>query len=475
MNKFLYAVFYIGALSFLSACDDDDNTITHTTTDTPETISATTIEANRFVYEIMSDYYLWYNEMPEDLDYTKQSDTEEYFYSLLYKGDQFSFITDDADSYLKSEEGISTDKGWDYTFMLYQSGSEQVVSVVNYVYANTPAAKAGAKRGDIIVTVDGTKMTTSNYSVFGNETATYGAKRYNAETDAYDDVTYTITATEIEVSPVAEHAVFETKDGKKVGYLLYMDYYSEFNDELTDVLGGFKNDGVTELILDLRYNHGGEMTAMTHLCSLIAPAANVANSDMLVWYKFNDKLQKNYSYSKESTSSNFEAELAANSLNLSRLVVLTGSSTYSASEATILSLKPYMEVYTIGYTTGGKNTSMFVITPDMITNSRTGAAYYNSSINNWLIAPIVAQYYNSENETFDTTDGDGMAPDYEFNEYGVSDMGTLGTDTEPLTALAIEYITNNSITTDNKKSVSVAPEIVAHSNRIGGAIMEFKH
>ena len=149
MNKFFYVASAMAFLLAFNACDDDDDN-TYTRTDSNSTsISATTIEANRFVYEIMSDYYLWYKYMPT-LNYKTQSDTEEYFESLLYSGDRFSFILDDADSYFDSEEGISTEKGWDYILMRYDSSSDQVIAVINYVYANTPAANAGVKRGDII-------------------------------------------------------------------------------------------------------------------------------------------------------------------------------------------------------------------------------------------------------------------------------------------------------------------------------------
>lgn len=474
MNKLLLsACIAVLSISFTACSDDDDNTYTHTTTGTTTTsednttISDTTLEANRFVYETMSDYYYWYTQMP-NLDYRKQSDTEEYFDNLLYSGDKFSFITDDAEAYLKAEEGISTEKGWDYTLMLYSSKDDQVVGVVNYVYANTPAAKAGAKRGDIIVTVDGSKMTTSSYSSFYNSTTTYGVKRFNTETNSYDDLEYSITAAEISTSPVAEHSIFETEKGK-VGYLLYMDYYAEFNNELTSVFSEFKSEGVTNLILDLRYNTGGAMTAMQHLCSLIAPQSNVANKDLLIWYEFNDKLQQ--SYNKESSATYFNDTLATNSLGLDKVIILVGSSTYSASEATIIGLQPYMDVYTIGYTTGGKNTSMFVMSPSDFTYSKTGKPYYSSYINNWLIAPIVAVYKNSASYTFDTTDGDGMEPDYSFNEYGVDYMGILGNADEPLTALAIEYIENGTISSDNNKAAMVEPNIIAHSDRIGGAII----
>ncbi len=464
MNRLFYVASTVAMLLAFSACDDDDE---NNTDNVASNISETTIEANRFVHDVMTDYYLWYNYMPS-LNYKNQPDTKAYFDTLCYSGDRFSFIIDDAESYLKAEEGISTEKGWDYTLMLYKSNSDDVIAVVNYVYPNTPAYKAGVKRGDVIMTVNGTQMTVSNYNIFNSGTATYGAKRYNATNDVYDDVTYNIASAQIETSPVAEHSIFDTKIGK-IGYLLYMDYYDEFNNELSDVFSEFKSEGVTDLILDLRYNTGGAMLAMQHLCSLIAPAANVSAKDLLIYYKFNDKLTSYPDYNKESTGTYFEEAEAGNSLNLNRIAILVGSSTYSASEATIIGLQPYMDVYTFGYTTGGKNTSMFVLQPSDFTNQKTGKPYYSSDIDNWLIAPIVAQYYNANDYTFDTSNKKGIKPDYEFNEYSYDDMGTLGNQNEPLTALALQFLTDGTV--EGNKAAQIAPQIIAHSDRFGGAII----
>jgi len=455
------------------SCDDDNVTEENGNGNgNSETITQNTVEANRFVYEIMSTYYYWYKEMPQNLDYKKEKDTEEYFYKLKYSGDRFSFITDDAEGYLKEESGISTSKGWDYTFMLYDQESKRVVTMINYVYHNTPAEKAGAKRGDVILTINGKEQNTDNYyELFSDTNTEFVVMRYNASKGEFDEVTYSITSEEITTSPVAENAIFETSAGK-VGYLLYLNYYSEFNSELSSVFADFKAAGIKDLILDLRYNPGGEMTAMRHLCSLIAPQTNVANKDLLVWYDFNDQLKEDDEFSKESNATYFDSELASKTLGLNRLIVITGSSTYSASESTIIGLEPYLEVYTIGETTGGKNTSMFIITPDMFTNNKTHEPYFDKSINNWLMAPIVAVYYNSADKTFDPSNG--IDPDYELDEYSNADLGTLGDKNEPLTAAAIEFIETGAISGNANKSLSVTRPVFKHQEKLGGSIIDFK-
>lgn len=163
----------------------------------------------------------------------------------------------------------------------------------------------------------------------------------------------------------------------------------------------------------------------------------------MMYYDFNKTLQALYPdyYARQNTAEYFVDDIA--NLNLSRLVVLCGDETYSAAEATIWDLKPFMDVVTIGSTTGGKNTMMYVLSPSDFTYSQTGKPYYSTTINNWLIFPIVAVYMNANYEAFDTTDGDGMDPDFEVNELSglmTSGLYDLGDPKERLLMSALEYL-----------------------------------
>lgn len=483
MKKILSMLSVVSLASFMVACDDDnnDNLPNRTIPEVPvsSNVDDMVVEANRFVKETMDDYYYWSEQMPKGLDYRLQENTEDYFYALRYSGDRFSFISDDADEYNESQEGISTSMGWECIYSTVNGQSNRVVSIINYVYRNTPAYNAGARRGDVVIAVDGQEMNIDNYrSLASKSSAKYTILRYDSDkaqadpNNPYVEIEYSIQSGKIETSPLAEHSVFEA-DGHKIGYLLYMDFYSAFNDEMGQVFAEFKSKGVDRMILDLRYNPGGEMTALECLCSHLAPKANVANNDLLIWYKYNSTLSQYSMFSKENSASSLKDSLADATLDLKSLVVITGTGSYSASEATIIALKPYMDVYTIGDVTGGKNTSMIIFTPADFTYNNSSKPYYNKGINNWLIAPIVATYFNSVDYTFDTSDGNGMAPDYSFNEYDLDNMGMLGEADEPLTALAIEYICNGSITANANKSLHEPRKVLSHgfNTTRGGAVM----
>lgn len=463
MKKYFVAPYIaLMACVFLSSCSDDEEE------NGTEVISALTIEANKFVYNCMNTYYYWVNYMP-DINYETQSSTVDYFEELLYEGDQFSFITDDAEAYLEQIEGASTSKGWLLTYSYIDEDNSVVGAIVNYVYSGTPAYAAGAHRGDVIYKVGGTMMTADNYSsLMALESADYTALRYDGS--SYDEVEYSVASAEIEVSMVAESSIF-SREGATVGYILYNNFYSAFNEEFSAVVDSFRSNGVTELILDLRYNTGGEMSALDHVASLLAPSNVVASAAELVYYKYNDLLSAQEGYTRKESADYFLENLAAESLNLSRVYALVGYHTYSAAEAIVWALKPYMEVTTLGVTTGGKNTAMFVLRPSYFYNSRTNEPYYDEAIDNYLIAPIVAQYFNSEDETFDTTDGDGFSPDYEVNEMAFDDMGELGDASEPLTAAALELIDGNSLTTLKSGAVR---KVIGSNRPAGIAIINMR-
>lgn len=453
------------ALAATSCKDDAPQTPAHTTgttasgTDSSSTSTpaATTLEANRFVNDVMGTYYYWNEEMPP-LDYRKQTDTEKYFYSLLSSKDRFSYISQDAATTNNEFSGIYTAFGWEYTLSYYGSGDD-VVAIITYVSDNSPASRAGARRGDVIRSVDGTTITASNYSrVFVNATSGTFSGFHGAS-----DVSYTMTRENITVNPVAGTAVFDLSNGKRAGYLLYNSYSSAFNSDMASAFSKLKDEGVSEMILDLRYNTGGSMDACTVMASILAPEDAARGKKEMLYYDYNSGLQS-LGYTRDNTAENFTDTLV--NMGLSRVVVLTGRSTYSASEATILSLQAYMDVTLIGDTTGGKNSMMYVLSPMDFTNRFSGEAYYSESINNWLVMPICAIFYNSNGQTFDTSSGRGMAPDFYANDYedlATTGLKELGDPDETLTAAAIEFLETGAVGQPRNKALTRKPRLLGSS------------
>jgi C-terminal processing protease CtpA/Prc len=414
-----------------TSCSKDDETPDETQIEASEL----TQKVNKFMKVAMEDIYLWYDELP-DVDYKYVTDSYEYFDTLLYVDDKWSFATDDVDALEDSFEGIEKSYGWSLAFGLF-SNTGNVFAIVEYVYPNTPAADADVQRGDIIVLMDDDDITVDNYTdlLYGETISiTYGILEDGSISTGS---TISLTAEELTLNPVVKTSVVEQGD-HKIGYLLYAQYISGYNDALDTAFQSMINKGVTDLVLDLRYNPGGTITAATHMCSCIAPLSTVNSNSTLVTYQWNDKYQSYFTDNQIMSQLEvyFDNQVDVK-MGLNNIHILTGSGTASASELTITGLMPYMSVTTVGETTYGKYTASITLKPE---DYYTSESYY-SEFDNWGIQPIVIRYANSIGVTDFV---DGFSPDIEVEDDLFATL-PLGTKEEPLFKAAIEDITGTEV------------------------------
>src|SRR5690606_32705465 len=124
--------------------------------------------------------------------------------------------------------------------------------------------------------------------------------------------------------------------------------------ELNGAFAYFQGLGVTDLILDLRYNSGGLVSSATRLASMIT---GQFTDEVFAKQEWNSKITP--ILDEESTTNKFTTTLsggtAINSLNLTKLYVITSRSTASASELVINGLEPHMDIIQVGTNTTGKN------------------------------------------------------------------------------------------------------------------------
>ena len=120
-----------------------------------------TIAINEFIEAVMKDVYYWYSTVP-DIDIRYEFDSKAYFEKLLYVEDKWSFVTDDVKKLEDSFEGKETSYGWSLAFGRF-SDTQTIFALVEFVYPNTPADKAGIKRGDLIFEMNGSDITENNY------------------------------------------------------------------------------------------------------------------------------------------------------------------------------------------------------------------------------------------------------------------------------------------------------------------------
>ena len=419
-------------------------------------------EVNEFVWLSMNSYYYWVDEI-EDLSIEKYptynalyaflntySKAEDLFDDLLYKDDRFSWIVDDYEELENSFQGISKSFGYELRLLRIADGSDDLMAYVKYVVPNGPADNAGLKRGDLFTKVNGISMTVSNYFslLFESESYTLTLSQIQDGVITSTDQEVALTAVQLTENPILLSSVLEPEASVKVGYLVYNQFVNSnsYHEELNDVFGEFNNAGVSDLVLDLRYNGGGSVTTSRILASMIYGKASA--NDILGSIVYNSNLSHvntDLSFFTSVPFFNSEGEQTSsfpmNRLNLNRIFILTSGSSASASEFIIAGLMPYMDVTLIGTKTVGKNVGSITLydSPD------EGYLDKGSDLNpnhKYAIQPIISQLSNSEGFTDYIN---GFQPDFEIDEKDyLENLSPLGDPTEPLLVQALEIITGTA-------------------------------
>ena len=151
---------------------------------------------------------------------------------------------------------------------------------VTAVYQNSPADKAGMIRSNRITKVNGRVIGTNfnndrdfiNSAFAGTSIELEGSKYVNGVVNGTFSVS--LTKANYKSSPVYAAKVF-TAGSKKIGYLAYARFSTLTNSktEFDAAFADFSTNGVTDLIIDLRYNGGGFINTAQYLINQIAPSS----------------------------------------------------------------------------------------------------------------------------------------------------------------------------------------------------------
>ncbi len=451
------SLYYLAFLFLVLACSKDDapNPDPNTEIPDPEVPVAKDVTAHDFMWKAMNFWYFWQANVADlsdsrfanDSQYNsylqEQGEPDEFFNDkLLFTEDRFSFLNADYKELVQSFQGISKSNGLEFGLSLF-SNSENVYGYVRYIVPGSNAATADISRGEIFTGVDGQTLNLDNYQslLFGsNDTYTLNMASIENNTISANGKSVTLTKEAgLSENPVFKTEVFEVS-GQKIGYLMYNGFTSNYNEELNAAFGTLKTAGVTDLVLDLRYNSGGSVNSSRLLASMIY---GTDTSKLYIRQRWNAKLQPQFSASQlEDYFANTTGESPINTLNLSRVFVIATGSSASASELVMNGLDPYMDVIHVGTTTRGKNEFSITLV-DLPSNTYIYASDKESSINTnnrWGIQPLVGRNENAAG-FFDYTDG--FTPDHALAE-SLGNYGVLGDPSEPLLAKCIELITGNS-------------------------------
>lgn len=216
---------------------------------------------------------------------------------------------------------------------IYNDDNEIIISKV---FTNSPAAKAGLQANDHILKIN-------DQDVAGMKTKEFVNIVKSNENNfklliKRDDEVKEISVEKQDVIIDSVSSKTYNKNGKNIGYLeisIFADNtYSQFKENLEDL----EKSEIDSLIIDVRNNTGGHLTSVENIISLFLDSSHII-------YKMEDSsgVKEYYSTGKETKTY--------------PIIVLTNSSSASASEILTAALKEEYGAKSVGKKTYGKGSA----------------------------------------------------------------------------------------------------------------------
>lgn len=400
MNKGILFVLIILIIESFISCSTEDSFLESDRTEEQDddNYAQEKLLHNKWTYSRMRSEYFWYKEMPDSASLSFYSEPDDFFRSLLFSQDRFSW----CENNVNYKEGFAGNiSGFEYQrFEVYGS----ILNRILYVYSKD-LMEAGLARGDYF-------QLEENYIIKG----TIQNRIFKPLSKI--KIIQTMTKSS-DLAPTISLDTIYTIGNKKIGYFIYDQFKS--TTDVAQIAIRLKNRCITDLIVDLRYNPGGYVSTSKNLASMLVPNEYLGKLYQL--QRYNDIQTR---IKREKGGSGIDSVFLDNgfvtferNLNLDRVVVLTTKNTASASEALIIGLRPYMDVITIGTTSCGKDVGSYTIADNRY---------------KYQLQPITFRYYNALN---DSTPGTGIVPDIQVED----DLNHKRGDTnEALLHAAINYL-----------------------------------
>lgn len=300
----------------------------------------TALEKVVSVHDAMTDGYLWYQNIPQ-VPLEQYATPEAYLEAVRYRPlDQtFSYITsrEAHDAFYSESQFIG------FGFSTSLSGNELRVT---QVFPGSPAEEITLVRGARIREIGG--RTVADLVRTGEIGGVFGASSLGVTTDLLFERNGVEIRRQMAKRLVTIPTVSDTRiltiNGRKVGYIFFRTFVEPSYQALDHAFAEFAAAGVTELVLDLRYNGGGLINVAQHLASLIGGTRTQAH--VFAEYVHNDRTS--------ARNRVIRFTRAPHALTLDKVVVIATRGSASASELVINGLRPFMPVWIVGDRTYGK-------------------------------------------------------------------------------------------------------------------------
>ncbi len=299
-------------------------------------------EENQWIFSRMQECYLWGDSLKQPTRSSFFSPSSKFFYSLVQRGDEASHFTDSA---------TLTSYGLTFAVVRDPLGIKpgKSYAAVLFVEKGSPAEAAGLERGMWLTSVGNKALTSSNHSLLERgEATTLCTARIVPDTieGAYiweaGDTLHIQRAVRLEPSAIILDSIYNIPD-HKAGYIICNRF--DESKSLAPTLERFASEGVTDLIIDLRYCSGGALQAAASIASAIAPEASGETFCSLIYNNRNSDKETRYTLSAQPTT-----------LNQWCTYIITTNATRGTAEAFTAALRYYLgdeKVILLGESTAG--------------------------------------------------------------------------------------------------------------------------
>ncbi len=252
-------------------------------------------------------------------------------------GDPYSeyYTPEELEELLQGTEGIYYGIGAGV-----QLDTETAYPKIVKVYSGTPAEEAGLRENDIIYEVEGTSTydmdTTEVVAMIKGEEGTY-VNLTIVRDGEYDYLSIDVERRKVNI-PTVEFEMLE--DG--MAYIQITEFDTVTVDQFAEAMAMARGNGMKGLILDLRSNPGGSLSAVVEVAQMLLPEGMIVYTE--------DKYGRRNEYTCDGTR---ELEVP--------LVVLINGNSASASEILAGAIKDYGLGTLVGTTTFGKGIVQSVI------------------------------------------------------------------------------------------------------------------
>jgi Periplasmic protease len=370
--------------------------------------------------EQMRQYYYWNDKITQTNDYQQTPDL--FFKSILFQDDRYSAIlqTLNSDTYGNT---LTNTFGFD---MVQLQTTDKTMQLVTQVVPFSEGDLMGLKRGDSISHINNEPIDHSNLKSLLSKSLLSPAMHLTRN----DGKIFHLPSSYIS-QPVLYTAKLISSSPTTVGYMFLSQFDFSGAYSLLEAIQKFKSPRVQELIVDLRYNPGGQV-AFASFCALLL--ADIKENDIFAKYQGNKNIKNREdsfaaALQGQPDGYSFAAdEVLKQGLHLKRIYMLTGPNTASAAEMLINGLKPYVEIIQVGDKTFGKDmASTTIVTPEDIRGTERA----------WHLVPMIYKIYNKMGQG---DYSDGIAPSKVTDEFAFLPLVPIGDSKDPLIQEVLQTI-----------------------------------